>query len=257
MQNNKLIFNQAKRLIGRIHSIETGGTLDGPGIRYVIFMQGCPLRCKYCHNPDSWKIDDAKGTTVEELIKDIKCYKPFMDFSKGGVTISGGEPLLQKKFLIELFKRLKEENIHTALDTSGYSDLNQETDDLLDQTDFVLLDIKHLDPEAHKKLTGVSNSKIIRFANYLNQRKIRTWIRYVIVGNYTEDLEYATRLAAFVQGFDNVELVELLPYHELGKHKWNELGFDYHLDDILPPDRKMVAKIRDIFESRGIKVLSD
>lgn len=244
-----------KQLVGKIHSHETSGTVDGPGIRYVVFMQGCPLRCKYCHNPDSWHIKDGKDITVKDLIEKIKPYKSFMHFSKGGVTVSGGEPLLQIPFVKELFKQLKDIGIHTALDTSGFAYISDELNELLDYTDLVLLDIKHLDNTIHKKLTGVENLQIKKFIDHLQKRNIPIWIRYVIVDGYTADLDYARQLAEFAAQYSIVEKVELLPYHDMGKYKWKELGYDYDLLDVEPSSREVIDSISKIFTEKGLPIL--
>lgn len=225
---------------GRIHSVETCGTVDGPGLRYIIFTQGCPLRCQFCHNPDTWKMGDGNIVTVDELVEDILTYLPFFQASGGGVTVSGGEPLLQSKFLIALFKALKKHDIHTAIDTSGGhfvkspSFLNM-LDELLELTDLVLLDLKQINPERHKVLTGMSNEHILEFANYLKEKEIPVWIRHVLVPERTDFDEDLYQLAAFIRTLTNVEKIEVLPYHKLGVYKWEALGLDYQLEGIEPP----------------------
>lgn len=247
--------NQESNLIGRIHSIETGGTVDGPGLRYVVFMQGCPLRCKYCHNPDSWCITEGKERSVADLVEDIQKYDMFMKFSKGGVTVSGGEPLMQAPFVLELFKHLKSMNIHTALDTSGFANLTTTIKELLDYTDLVLLDIKHLETKKHEELTGKPNTKVLQFAEYLCSINKPTWVRYVIVDQYTQSPDYAQILADYVKGLKNIELVELLPYHSMGKYKWEELGMTYQLNDIEEPTHAVMEQIKAVFRENGIKTL--
>lgn len=242
-------------LTTKIHSTESFGTVDGPGIRYVIFTQGCPFRCRYCHNPDTWNANEGNTASVDDLMKEILSYKSYMQFSKGGVTVSGGEPLLHIPFLIELFKRCKEEGIHTAIDTCGHVDLTSELEELLKYTDLVLLDIKHIDDEMHTQLTGKSNFKTLEFAKYLNEKKIPAWIRYVVVDNFTEDVRWAELLADFVATLSNVEKVELLPYHELGKYKWETLGLKYTLNDVIPPSKETLEKIKNVFVSHGINVV--
>jgi pyruvate formate lyase activating enzyme len=239
----------------KIHSIETCGTVDGPGIRYVIFMQGCALRCKYCHNPDTWETSLGKLVSSDDLIKDILTYKPYMDFSGGGITVSGGEPLLHIPFLINLFKKCKQYGISTAIDTSGYVKINKELKELMNFTDLVLLDIKHIDDEIHKKLTGVSNKHTLEFARFLNEKSIKVWIRYVVVSGYTEDIKYAVLLSDFISQFSNVEKVELLPYHQLGKHKWEALGLNYELMDTVPPSNETINALKEIFKTKGIEVI--
>lgn len=242
-------------LTTKIHSTESFGTVDGPGIRYVIFTQGCPLRCRYCHNPDTWNTNEGNLVSVDDLMKEIISYKSYMQFSNGGVTVSGGEPLLHIPFLIELFKRCKEEGIHTAIDTSGHVELTADIDELLSYTDLVLLDIKHIDDTMHQQLTGKSNQKTLNFAKYLNQKNIPVWVRYVVVADYTEDVHYAEQLADFVSTLSNIEKVELLPYHELGKYKWETLGLNYTLKDVIPPSKDTMENIKNVFVSRGINVL--
>lgn len=230
---------------GRVHSVETYGTVDGPGIRYVLFMQGCLLRCQFCHNPDTWKMGDGKLMTVEEVVKDIESYLPFFKSSNGGVTVSGGEPLLHTKFLVELFKELKKLGVHTALDTSGGSfsrspSFIESLDELLSLTDLVMLDLKQIDDEKHKVLTGKTNQHILEFANYLAEKNATVWVRHVLIPGVTDVDEDLERLARFIHTLPNVEKVEVLPYHELGVYKWKELGIDYALEGVQPPTEDRV-----------------
>ena len=183
----------------RIHSYESGGTVDGPGIRFVVFLQGCPLRCQYCHNPDTWNLTGGKLVAANELVAEILKYENFMNFSKGGVTFSGGEPLVQKKSLIPVFEELKKHNIHIALDTAGTTNLDDDTISVLNNTDLVMLDIKHLVSVEHKNLTGMANDKTIAFLNLLKEKNIRTWVRWVIVPNFNDTIEYAQKFGMFVQ----------------------------------------------------------
>ena len=219
-------------LIGRVHSFETFGAVDGPGIRFVIFMQGCSLQCKYCQNWDTWEINAGNQYSAEELLNKILKYKNYFLASGGGVTVSGGEPLLQYKFLIELFTLLKKENIHTAIDTSGNVDLTDDMKKLIDLTDLFLLDIKCINDEICKKLTGVSNKKELAFAKYLSSINKPTWIRQVIVPTITDRTEDLLALKDFLSTLTNVEKIELLPYHDLGKSKWIKLGLKYELENI-------------------------
>lgn len=230
---------------GRVHSIETYGTVDGPGIRYVLFMQGCLLRCQFCHNPDTWKMGDGNLMTVDEVVKDIESYLPFFKSSNGGVTVSGGEPLLHTKFLVELFKKLKKLGVHTALDTSGGSftrspSFIESLDELLSLTDLVMLDLKQIDDEKHKVLTGKSNAHILEFANYLAEKNMNIWVRHVLIPGVTDIDEDLENLAKFIHTLPNVEKVEVLPYHELGVYKWKELGIDYALEGVEPPTEDRV-----------------
>lgn len=244
-------------LTARVHSQESAGAVDGPGIRYVVFMQGCPLRCKFCHNPDTWNMRGGEVVSVRDLTDTIMKYKTFMDFSGGGVTITGGEPLLHKKFIAALFEELKYKQIHTAVDTSGYVNVDEDLDKVLENTDLVLLDIKQLEPDAHKELTGVNNAKIIEFLEHLRDKEVKTWVRYVVLAGFNDSEEYATKFAKFIKDFDNVELVELLPYHEMGKYKWEKLGLKYQLDDSSVPSRESIKNIAEIFHNYGVKTLGD
>lgn len=222
---------------GRIHSFESFGTVDGPGIRFVIFMQGCSFRCLYCHNPDTWHVEGGTEYSVNEVMEKIKRYIPYFKNSGGGVTVSGGEPLIQVDFVTELFKLCKQEGIHTAIDTSGNTrriegtDVSTKIDNLLDVTDLVLLDIKHIDAAKHKIITGTSNSPILNLANYLDKRKIPVWLRYVVVPGLTDDEQSIKKLSEFLGGLSNIEKIELLPFHKIGEYKWKELDFNYTLWD--------------------------
>ena len=218
--------------IARIHSMESFGTVDGPGIRFVLFLQGCHLKCKYCHNRDTWDIKGGEEKTLEEIIEKIKNYKNYITISGGGVTVTGGEPLLQVKFLIELFKELKKENIHTCIDTSGMVNITDDIKELLQYTDLVLLDIKHIDDEKCKNLVGVSNKKELEFARYLSHNNIKMWIRQVLVPGYTDDEKDLQKLKEFIGTLKTVEKVQILKYHNLGKHKWEKMGLRYELEGV-------------------------
>lgn len=233
------------KTIGRIHSIETCGTVDGPGIRYVVFMQGCPLRCQYCHNPDTWDPKKGKSITIDELIKDILKYKSYMNFSGGGVTISGGEPLLQSEFVLKLLIECKKNNIHTALDTSGFV-FNDTVTSILDYVDLVLLDIKNYDPKQYKVITGVELAPSLRFLDLLEERNIATWIRYVLVPNLSDNYENIEELSKFLQPKNNIEKIELLPFHKMGEYKWEELGIKYSLTATPEPSVSQVEKATSI-----------
>ena len=232
-------------IYGNIHSVETCGTVDGPGIRYIVFTQGCLLRCQYCHNADTWKIGDGKQVTPEEIVEDVVKYKAFMDASGGGITVSGGEPLLQMPFVTELFKLCKENGIHTTIDTSGGCFANkpeflEELDELLKYTDLILLDIKHIDSKRHVKLTGKPNEHILEFARYLSDKKVPVWIRHVLVPTINDQDEYLEQLGDFIGTLENVEKVEILPYHQLGVYKWEALGYKYPLSEISSPSDESV-----------------
>ncbi|MEK5234264.1 pyruvate formate-lyase-activating protein [Paenibacillus sp. FSL L8-0470] len=237
---------------GRIHSIETSGMVDGPGIRFVVFMQGCLLRCQYCHNPDTWTIGKSQLVTVQELVEEIRGYLPFLQFSGGGVTVSGGEPLLQADFLLTLFRALKRElGIHTAIDSSGgcfsrRGHFFETLQMLMQHTDLVLLDLKQIDPQKHLDLTGKPNDHILDFARFLSETNIPVWIRHVLVPGLTDDESDLRNLADFIKTLRNVERVEVLPYHEMGKYKYEQLGLKYPLVHIKPPDEEIIRMAREI-----------
>ena len=219
------------KILGNIHSFESFGTVDGPGVRFVIFMQGCSLSCKYCHNRDTWELNQGTKYSADELIDTILKYKNYI-LPTGGVTATGGEPLLQVKFLIELFSKLKELGIHTAIDTSGMFDLTEDIKHLLSLTDLVLLDIKHIDDEKCKKLVGHSNIKELQFAKYLSDNNIHIWIRQVIIPGITDDEADLKKLKEFISTLKTVEKIELSPYHDMGKYKWINLGLKYELENV-------------------------
>lgn len=233
-------------ITGKIHSVETFGTVDGPGIRYILFMQGCPLKCKYCHNRDTWDVKGGKEKAINEVVKEIKRYIPYFNSSNGGVTVSGGEPLLQAKFITELFKELHKLNIHTALDTSGSLPITDEIKELLNHTDLVLLDIKHINDEKAKALTCVSNKNNLEFAKYLNDLNIPVWIRQVLVPGYTDDENDLFELKKFIDSLSNVKKVELLPYHKMGEFKWKDLGSDAPFENIQVPTKEQIDKAKGI-----------
>ena len=220
---------------GYIHSFETFGTVDGPGVRFVVFFQGCPMRCLYCHNPDTWNINDGQQYSAEEIIDKIKRNLPF--YTSGGITASGGEPMMQIDFLIELFELAKENNIHTCLDTSGavYDSSNMELMEKIEKLstlcDLVMLDIKHIDDDEHKKLTHHTNKNILEFAKFLDDRNVKLRIRHVIVPEITNKEEQLARLGKFLKDFKNIEKIEVLPYHTLGKAKYENMGMEYPLVD--------------------------
>ncbi|MER0284017.1 pyruvate formate-lyase-activating protein [Clostridioides difficile] len=238
---------------GKIHSIETFGTVDGPGIRYILFFQGCPLRCKYCHNRDTWDTKSGKEYTVDEIITDALKYTSFMKFSGGGITASGGESTLQPEFLSELFKKAKENDIHTCLDTSGFVDIKT-IDPILDNTDLVLLDLKHMVEEKSIDLTGVGMDKALKLARHLDSRNIPVWMRHVLVPGITDDTNNLEKLGQFVATLKNVERFELLPYHSMGIHKWENLGIDYELKDVPDASKEDIKKASEIISKFGVKV---
>lgn len=232
---------------GNIHSIESCGTVDGPGIRFVIFMQGCPMRCQYCHNPDSWTTNANKLMTVDEIMQKYDGVKEFVQ--SGGITVTGGEPLLQINFVTELFKAAKSKNIHTTLDTSGitFNPQNTETiDELLKYTDLVLLDIKHINNEEHKKLTGCSNQNILKFAQYLSEKGIPMWIRHVVVKDITLNKEYLTELGKFIKTLKTVKALDVLPYHDMAIPKYEALNINYSLKNTPPTTKQQAIWARDV-----------
>lgn len=233
-------------MIGNIHSIETFGTLDGPGIRMVVFTQGCPMRCLYCHNPDTWNLDINKQISSDEIIEK---YLSVKEFCKGGITLTGGEPLLQIDFVIDLFKKARAKNIHTTLDTSGitFTPNNKEKfEELIKYTSLVMLDIKHIDEKEHIKLTGKSNKNILEFAKFLSENNVTTWIRHVVVPTITDKEEYLSRLGEFLATLKNVKALDVLPYHDMAKTKYEKLNIDYKLKDIEPLDKKEALRARNI-----------
>ncbi|PSU32321.1 pyruvate formate lyase 1-activating protein [Photobacterium lutimaris] len=235
---------------GRIHSFESCGTVDGPGIRFIVFMQGCLMRCQYCHNRDTWDLNEGKEITVEELINEAKSYRFFMKSSGGGVTASGGEAMMQPEFVRDFFRAAQAEGIHTCLDTNGYIRKHTDViDEVLDVADLVMLDLKQLDDSIHQNLVGVPNKRVLDFARYLHQRGQKTWIRYVVVPGYTDDERSAHLLGDFIKDMDNIEKVELLPYHQLGEHKWEAMGFDYQLTGVKPPSKEVMEKVKEIISS--------
>ena len=212
-------------MYGRIHSTETFGTVDGPGIRFVIFFQGCPMRCLYCHNPDTWTADGGQLMSAEELLEQYEKNRAF--YKNGGITATGGEPMMQLTFLTELFTRAKARGIHTCLDTSGICyqpDQPEKFEPLLAVTDLVMLDIKHIDPEAHKKLTGHSGTNILAFAKEISKCGIPLWIRHVIAPGWTDTAEEQQALGYFIGGLQTLKGLDILPYHDLGKPKYEALG---------------------------------
>ena len=235
-----------KTKYARIHSIESFGTVDGPGLRFVIFMQGCALKCKYCHNRDTWDINSGTLVSAEALIEKIERYKAYILPSGGGVTVTGGEPLLQAKFLITLFKELKKLNIPTAIDTSGMVDLTNDIKELLNLTDLVLLDIKHINDEKCKELVGHSNKQELEFAKYLSDNNIPVWIRQVIVPGITDNEEDLLELKEFINSLKNVKNIELLPYHELGKSKWENLGLNYELEGVPSATKEDIERVKKV-----------
>ncbi len=241
---------------GRIHSLESFGTVDGPGTRYVVFVQGCPMRCKYCHNPDTWEMNAGTPTDTDYIIEQYERNQAF--YTGGGITVTGGEPLMQIDFLIELFEKAKAKNIHTCIDTSGIAfnpenpELMAKFDRLMKVTNLVMLDIKHIDPEKHFELTKQQNKNILAFAEYLNEKNVDMWIRHVVVPGITDDDEYLYKLGYFIGGLKNLKALDVLPYHTMGVTKYEKLGIEYPLKGVPPMDKdKLIDKKQVILN--GIK----
>lgn len=235
---------------GYIHSIETFGTVDGPGIRYVVFTQGCPMRCKYCHNPDTWEPCGNKKKSTDEILADYEKYRPYL--ADGGITVTGGEPMMQMDFLLELLKKAKKRKIHTCIDSAGIMfNLNNESfmsklNELIKYTDLIMLDIKHIDDFEHKKLTGHSNKNILAFARYLSDNDVPVWIRHVTVPGITYNTKYLLQLGEFLAELKNVKALDVLPYHTMGVPKYEALGMEYPLKDVEPLDKKDAENARNI-----------
>ena len=235
-------------MIGHIHSTESFGAADGPGVRFIVFMQGCHMRCRYCHNPDTWKMDGGDEVTADEILKRALRFKPYWG-KDGGITISGGEPLLQIDFVIELFKKAKELGINTCIDTAGNPFTKEEPffskfEELMKYTDLLLLDLKEINPTRHKGLTGFDNSNIIEMAKYLSEINKPVWIRHVLVPEHSDFDEDLDALGDFIDTLSNVDRVEILPYHTLGKFKWENLGIPYTLESISPPSAERIENAK-------------
>lgn len=237
---------------GFVHSVESFGSVDGPGIRFLIFLQGCPMRCQFCHNPDSWKTGIGEERTADELLDQAERFRAYWG-DNGGITVSGGEALLQIDFLLELFEKAKQRGIGTCLDTSAQlftrkSPFFEKFERLMELTDTVLLDIKHIDDEEHRKLTRHSNANILDCARYLSEIDKPVWIRHVLIPGITDKDEYLVRLRDFLSTLHNIERIEVLPYHTLGVYKYEKLGIDYRLKDVQPPEAERVANANDILQ---------
>ena len=246
---------------GYIHSIETCGTVDGPGLRYVIFLQGCPMRCQYCHNPDTWEPGKGDQMTVDEVLKSF--YNNTAFYRNGGVTVTGGEPMMQMDFLIELFTKLRKDGVHTCLDSSGIMfrpenpEFMEKMEKLAAVTNLVMLDIKHIDDEKHKVLTAHSNKNILAFAKYLNEKNIPIWIRHVIVPGITLYRDYLERLGEFIATLNNVKALDVLPYHSMGKVKYENLKMDYPLKDTREATKDEAVAAKNIILQAYKKARSD
>lgn len=243
--------------MGYIHSIQTFGTVDGPGVRFVVFFQGCPMRCQYCHNPDTWEMAAGKEKSVDEILEMFERNRAF--YKTGGITATGGEPMMQMDFLLELFTKAKEKEIHTCLDTSGiffqkaWVDAKNRTGEafekiekLMQVTDLVMLDIKHIDSQVHEKLTGHGNEQVLAFAAYLNEIQKPVWIRHVVVPGITDNEEQLTRVGEFLKTLSNVKKLEVLPYHTLGENKYENLGIEYPLKGVPQLSKEEAQKAEEI-----------
>lgn len=237
-------------MIGRIHSIESFGTVDGPGVRMVVFLSGCPMRCLYCHNPDTWDPKNGTPMTVEEILSQYENARHF--YRRGGLTVTGGEPLMQIGFVTELFSEAKKRGIHTCLDTSGVTfrpdspGVLSHFEKLAAVTDLVLLDIKHIDPEEHVKLCAQPQDNILAFARFLEEEQIPVWIRHVVVPGITDNDAYLYRLGQFLGTLKNIKALDMLPYHDMGKVKYEKLGMDYPLKDVAPLPKERAMRAREI-----------
>lgn len=251
IRNEELFMHQ-----GRIHSTESFGTVDGPGVRFVVFVQGCPMRCAYCHNPDTWEVNGGTLTDPEDIIAQYVRNEGF--YKGGGITVTGGEPLLQVDFLIDLFKLAKEKNIHTCIDSSGIAfnpdspELLAKYDELVKYTDLVMLDIKHINDEKHVELTSQHNVNILKFASYLDEKQVPIWIRHVVVPGITDDDKYLDELGYFIGSLKMLKALDVLPYHTMGKAKYDQLGMDYKLKDVPAMGQKEVLEKKKVI-LEGIK----
>ena len=238
---------------GFIHSMESFGSVDGPGVRFVIFLAGCPMRCQFCHNPDTWNIQVGDQKSADDILEQALRYRPYWK-DGGGITVSGGELLLQMDFMIELFQKAKEKGVNTTIDTSGVSFTREEPfffffNELMKYTDLLLVDIKHIDDEQHKILTGHTNENILDMARYLSEIGKPVWIRHVLVPERNDQDEYLKKLYDFIKTLNNVEKVEVLPYHTFGEYKWKELGYEYPLTGIEPPTKERIRNANEILHT--------
>ena len=244
---------ERRNMEGYIHSTESFGSVDGPGVRFVVFFSGCPMRCQFCHNPDTWNMTDGELRSADELIRNALRYRTYWK-DGGGITVSGGDPLMQIDFLTEFFRKAKEQGIHTVIDTSGAPFTREEPffgkfNELMKFTDLLLVDIKHIDDEQHKILTGRSNRNILDMAEYLSEIGKPVWIRHVLVPGRNDTDEYLEKLYDFIKKLNNVQKVEVLPYHTLGEFKWKELGYDYPLAGVEPPTKERISNANEILHT--------
>lgn len=250
-------MEHTQEIKGKIHSVESFGSVDGPGVRYIVFLQGCHMRCKYCHNPETWAMDGGEELTAKEVFDKAYRYRNYWK-KNGGITVSGGEALLQIDFVIELFKLAKEKGVHTTLDTSGNPFTREEAflekfNELMKVTDLFMLDIKQMNDEKHKNLTGWTNANILDLAKYLSDNGKAMWIRHVLVPGITSEDEDLEQLRDFVASLKTVERFEILPYHTLGVFKWADLGVDYELEGVLPPTKDEIKHAEDVLHTSDYK----
>jgi len=238
--------------LGFLHSFTTGSAVDGPGMRVVAWTAGCQFRCLYCHNPDTWNMMNGMAVPIERAIAALNMYRHGLKVMNGGLTLSGGEPLMQDRFVVRFLTAAKGMGVHTALDTNGYLG-ERLSDEELEQIDVVLLDIKTWDRERHLHLTGKEPGPTLDFARRLAQRRKTIWLRYVLVPGLTDDATDIGQIAAFAAGLGNVERVDVLPFHQMGRHKWRKLGLDYKLNDTKPPSRELVDRVCAQFRAAGLK----
>jgi pyruvate formate lyase activating enzyme len=238
--------------MGFLHSFTTGATVDGPGIRVVAWTSGCMWRCRYCHNPDTWSMSHGVPISIPRATEELRKYRYGLKVMAGGFTLSGGEPLLQHRFAVKLLSAAHGMGIHTALDTNGYYG-ERLTDADLDTIDLVLLDLKTWDPERHKQLTGVDNAQTLAFAHRLAAQRRPIWLRYVLVPSLTDDLEDIARIASFAASLGTVARVDVLPFHQMGRYKWQKLGIDYTLEHTRPPSAELVERVCQVFRDAGIE----
>jgi pyruvate formate lyase activating enzyme len=238
--------------VGFLHSFTTGATVDGPGVRVVAWTAGCMWRCRYCHNPDTWSMSNGMLVPIAKATEELRKYRHGIKVMRGGFTLSGGEPLMQHRFALKLLTAAKEMGIHTALDTNGYYGEKLGDGDL-EQLDLVLLDLKAWDAERHVALTGMDNAPTLEFARRLAARRRPVWVRYVLVPGLTDDFDDIANIARFAAGLGNVERVDVLPFHQMGKYKWERLNLPYTLPDVEPPDMELVMRVVDVFRAHGLK----
>jgi pyruvate formate lyase activating enzyme len=238
--------------MGFLHSFTTGATVDGPGVRVVAWTTGCMWRCRYCHNPDTWTMSNGIPVTVTKAAEELRKYRQGLKIMSGGFTLSGGEPLMQHRFAVKLFTAAKAMGIHTALDSNGYYG-DRLSDAELETIDLVLLDLKTWDPERHRALTGMDVAPTLEFARRLAARRRPIWVRFVLVPGLTDNIDDISKIAEFSAGLGNVERVDVLPFHQMGKYKWAKLGIPYTLDDVEPPDPELVLRVCDVFRAAGLR----